>query len=172
MPQNIFKIRRAFVIPFMIIIFLLFLLLLLSIFKGQIREGVILSVFFILILFVGIETLRREIILTEKGLKIKKFFRVKEFVWTQITNLGIVELRKKIYFLLTTTKGFYYFSNLVENHALLIRSLIDKLGDEKVEPEVKSYLDRPIERLSLIVMSWISAAVIIVIIILIIGGFK
>ncbi len=166
MRQNIFKIRRAFVIPLMVIIFFLFLLLLLSIFKGQIREGVILSVFFIVVLLIGIETLKREIVLTEGGLKIKKFFRIKEFVWAEITHLGIVELRKKIYFLLTTTKGFYFFSNLVENHALLIRSLVDKLGEEKLELEVKNYLERPVERLSLIVMSWISAAIIIVIIIL------
>ncbi len=168
MLQNIFKIRRAFLIPFIAIIFLLFLLLLLSIFKGQMREGVILLVFFAVVLFIGIEMSRREIVLTEDGLKIKKFFRVKEFVWAEITHLGIVELRKKIYFLLTTTKGFYFFSNLVENHALLIRSLIDKLGDEKVEPEVKNYLERPVERLSLIVMSWISVLVIITIIILVV----
>lgn len=166
--QNIFKIRRAFLIPFMTIIFLLFLLLLLSIFKGQIREGVILSVFFVVVLFIGIETSRREIVLSEGGLKIKKFFRVKEFVWAEITQLGIVELRKKIYFLLTTTKGFYFFSNLVENHALLICALIDKLGNEKVEPEVIKYLERPVERLSLIVMSWISVLVIMAIIILVV----
>ena len=168
MLQNIFKIRRAFLIPFLAIIFLLFLLLLLSIFKGRIREGVILSVFFIAVLFIGIEMSRREIILTEDSLIIKKFFRVKEFVWAEITHLGIVELRKKIYFLLTTTKGFYFFSNLIENHALLIRSLVDKLDDEKVEPEIKNYLGRPVERLSLIVMSWISVLVIIAIIILVV----
>lgn len=168
MMQNIFKIRRAFLIPFMTIIFLLFLLLLLSIFKGQMREGVILSVFFVVVLFIGIETSRREIVLSEGGLKIKKFFRVKEFVWAEITQLGIVELRKKIYFLLTTTKGFYFFSNLVENHALLICALIDKLGNEKVEPEVIKYLERPVERLSLIVMSWISVLVIMAIIILVV----
>jgi len=167
MLQNIFKIRRAFLIPFLAIIFLLFLLLLLSIFKGRMREGVILSVFFIAVLFIGIEMSRREIVLTEDSLIIKKFFRVKEFVWAEITHLGIVELRKKIYILLTTTKGFYFFSNLVEKHALLIRALVDKLGEEKVEPEVENYLKRPVERFSLIVMSWISVVVIIAIIILV-----
>jgi hypothetical protein len=172
MLQNIFKIRRAFLISFNAIIFFLFLLLLLSLFKGQIREGAILSVFFAVVLFIGIEMSRRKIILTEDGLKIKKFFRVKEFVWVEITHLGIVELRKKIYFLLTTTKGFYFFSNLVENHALLIRSLVDKLSDEKVEQEVKDYLERPVERLSLIVLSWISVLVIIAIIILVVVSLK
>ena len=83
-----------------------------------------------------------------------KFFRTKEFVWTEITHLDVVNLRNKVYFLLTTTKGFYFFSNLLENHALLIRSLVDKLGNERVETEVKNYLDHPVERRSLIVMCW------------------
>lgn len=165
--QNIYKVKKSFLIPYIATIVLLFLLFLLSLFTGQTWEKIILAILFVSSLAVGIEASRREIIVTEDGLKIKKFFREKEFVWTEITHLGIVELQKKIYFLLTTTKGFYFFSNLVGNHALLICSLVDKLGDEKVEPEVINYLERPVERLSLIIMSWISVLVIIAIIILV-----
>ena len=75
-------------------------------------------------------------------------------------------MRNKAYFLLTTTKGFYIFSNLLENHASLIRFLLDKLGQEKVEVEVTNYLEHPIERRSLIVMSWVAVIVISIIIIL------
>ena len=167
--QKTYKIKKSFLLPYIATIVLLFFLFLLSLFTGQMWEKIILAILFVGSLAVGVEASRREIIVTEDGLKIKKFFRVKEFVWTEITHLGIVELRKKIYFLLTTTKGFYFFSNLIENHVMLIRSLIDKLGDEKVEPEVISYLERPVERLSLIIMSWISVLVIIAIIILVIG---
>jgi hypothetical protein len=80
--------------------------------------------------------------------------------------LGVVELRNKAYFLLTTTKGFYFFSNILGNHSLLVQSLVDKLGAEKVEIEVKNYLGHPVERLSLIVTSWIAVLIIIAVIIL------
>ncbi len=166
MAQNIFKVRRAFLIPLTAVIVLLFLLLLISLFRGQMGERIVLAVFFIGSLLTDIETARREIVVTEEGLQLKKFFRTKNFFWREITHLGVVELRNKAYFLLTTTKGFYFFSNILEKHSLLVRSLVDKLGAEKVEIEVKNYLDHPVERLSLIVMSWITVFIIIVVLIL------
>ena len=129
-------------------------------------ERIILAVFFISSLLIGIETARREIVVTEEGLQSKKFFRIKNFFWREITHLGVVELRNKAYFLLTTTKGFHFFSNILGNHSLLVRLLVDKLGAEKVEIEVKNYLDHPVERLSLIIMSWMAVLVIIAVIIL------
>ncbi len=166
MAQNVFKIRRAFLVPFITIVVLLFLLFLISLFRGQLWEKIILAVSFASTLLIAIEATRRKIVVTDEGLKIEKFFRTKEFVWTEITHLAIVNLSNKIYFLLTTTKGFYFFSNLLENHALLIRSLVDKLDDERVEIEVKNYLDHPVERLSLIVMCWFAVLISIAFIIL------
>jgi hypothetical protein len=166
MEQKIFKIRRAFLAPFIIIVALLFFLFLLSFFKGQTWEEIILAVSFIITLLVGIEAAKREITVTKDGLKINKFFRVKEFIWPEITRLEVVDMRSKVYFLLTTTKGFYFFSNLFENHALLIRSLMENLGDEKVEMEIKNYLDHPVEKRSLVVMCWLTVLIIIAFIIL------
>lgn len=159
MAKNIFKIKRAFLVPFITIVVLLFFLFLLSLFRGQLWEKIVLAVSFASTLFIAIEAIRRKIVVTDEGLKIEKFFRTKEFVWTEITHLDVVNLRKKVYFLLTTTKGFYFFSNLLENHALLIRYLVDKLDDERVETEVKSYLDHPMERRSLIVMCWLAVLI-------------
>jgi lysylphosphatidylglycerol synthetase-like protein (DUF2156 family) len=159
MTQNVFKIRRAFLVPFITIVVLLLLLFLLSLFRGQMWEKIVLAVSFASTLLVGIEATRRKIVLTDGGLEIKKFFRTKEFIWTEITHLAVVDLRNKVYFLLTTTKGFYFFSNLLENHALLIRSLVDKLDNERVETEVKNYLDHPVERRSLIVMCWFAVLI-------------
>lgn len=164
--QNIYKIKRAFLIPFSVLILLLFVLFVLSLIAGQAWEKIILAVIFVSSLAIGVEAARREIIVDEEGLKLKKFFRMKNFTWTEITHLGVVVMKNKAYFLLTTTKGFYIFSNLLGNHTSLIRFLRDKLGQEKVEVEVINYLEHPIERLSLIVMSWVAVIVISIIILL------
>jgi len=164
--QNIYKIKRAFLIPFSVIIVLLFLLFGLSLIAGQAWEKIVLAVLCFSTLAIGVEAARREIIVNEEGLKIKKFFREKNFTWPEITHLAVVVMKNKAYFLLTTTKGFYIFSNLLKNHVVLIRFLRDKLGQEKVEVEVTNYLEQPIERLSLIVMSWVTVIVISIIIIL------
>jgi hypothetical protein len=166
MEQNIFKIKRAFLAPFIAIVVLLCLLLILSLFRGQVWEKIVLAVSFAGTLLVGIEAAKREIIVNNDGLKIKKFFRTKNISWPEITQIAVVDLSNKAYFLLTTTKGFYFFSNMFENHALLIRSIMDKLDNEKIEMEVKNYLDHPSERRSLIVICWLTVLIIIAFIIL------
>ena len=113
---------------------------------------------------IAIEAYEREFTVSEDGLRIKKFFRIKNFTWAEITHLGVVIMRNKAYFLLTTTRGFYMFSNLLQDHTRLIRYLAEKLGDEKVEVEVKNYLENPFERTSLIVLTWIALIMIIAII--------
>jgi len=168
--ENIYKIKKSFVIPLIIITILLFVLFLLSLLNGHMGERIILAVFFVISLFIGIESVKREIIVSEEKLTIKKFFRRKEFTFAEITHLAVVALKKKVYFLLTTTKGFYIFSNLFENHALLIRSLMDRLGDQRVEVEVKNYLNHPVERLSLVIMSWVAAFIIAALITLKLSG--
>ena len=164
--QNIYKVRKAFVIPFSVIVALLFILFVLSLSSGQTWEKIIVAVLCFSSLAVGVEAARREILVNEEGLTLKKFFRLKNFTWAEITHLAVVVMKNKAYFLLTTTKGFYIFSNLIENHVALIQFLRDKLGEEKVEVEVTSYLEHPLERLSLVLMSWIAVIAISTIIIL------
>ena len=164
--QNIYKVKKAFLVPFSVVVALLFILFGQSLITGQTWEKVILAVLCVSSLAVGVEAARREIIVNEDGLTLKKFFRVKNFTWTEITHLAIVVIKKKAYFLLTTTKGFYVFSNLIENHVALIQFLRDKLGPEKVETEVINYLEQPTSQFHLIVMSWIAVIALCTIIIL------
>jgi len=166
MNKNVYKIRRAFLIPLIAIVVLLFLLFLISLRNSQTWELIVLAILFFASLSAGVDMAKREIVVSDQGLKIIKVFRCKEFGWPEITHLAVVVLKKKVYFLLTTAKGFYIFSNLLENHALLVRSIVDRLGEEKVEVEVKKYLDHPLERFALIVMSWVAVLIIIAMIIL------
>jgi arsenate reductase-like glutaredoxin family protein len=129
-------------------------------------EKFILAISFVITLFIAVESMKRKITVTNNGLKIEKFFRTKEFTWAELTQLGVVILRNKVYFILTTIKGFYFFSNLIENHALLIRAIVDKLDNERVEIEIKNYLENPVEQSSLIVMCWFGVVIITAFIIL------
>lgn len=162
--HQVYKIKKTFRVPFAAAVALLFVLLLLSLFGGESWEKILLAALFVITLVIAIETSEREFAVSENGLRIRKFFRAKNFTWAEITHLGIVIMRNKAYFLLTTTKGFYVFSNLLQDHALLIRYLADKLETEKVEAEIKNYLEAPIERTSLIVLTWIALIIIVAII--------
>jgi lysylphosphatidylglycerol synthetase-like protein (DUF2156 family) len=98
MAQNIFKIRRAFLVPFITIVVLLCLLFLFSLFRGQMWEKIVLAVSFTGTLLIAIEATRRKIVLTDDGLEIKKFFRTKEFSWPEITHLALLICAKKSIF--------------------------------------------------------------------------
>lgn len=163
--SQVYKIKKAFMIPFITAVVLLFVLLGLSFFSGQRWEQILIAVLWVTMLGIAVEALEREFAVSENGLRIKKFFRIKNFTWAEITHMGVVVMRNKAYFLLTTTKGFHILSNLLQDHTNLIRYLADKLGDEKVEAEVKNYLEAPVERTSLIVVTWIALIIIIAIII-------
>jgi len=162
--NQIYKIKKAFTFPFIAAVILLGVLLVLSLFSGQSWERVILAVLFVISAVVAVEAYERTFSVSEDGLRIRKFFRIKNFSWAEITHLGVVVMRNKAYFLLTTTKGFYIFSNLLRDHALLIRQLTEKLENERVEVEVKTYLESPVERTSLIVLTWIALIIIVAII--------
>ena len=166
MQENIFKIRRAFLIPLWTMGVLFFALFVQSLFIGQLWEIIVSAIFFAVLLAIAIEASERAIIVTEDKLKIKKFFRQKEFDWERVTNLGIVELGKKVYFLVSATRGLYFFSNVTEKHALLAGLLVKKMDEERVEPQVREYLKRPVERLSLVVMSYVAALIIAAIIVM------
>jgi len=166
MQENIFKIRRAFLIPLWAMVVLFFALFVQSFFIGQLWEIIVSAIFFAVLLAITIEASERAIIMTEDKLKIKKFFRQKEFDWEKVTNLGIVELGKKVYFLISAARGLYFFSNMTERHSELLGLLVKKIDEERVEPQVREYMERPVERLSLIVMSYVAALVIAAIIIM------
>lgn len=162
--KQVYKIKKAFITPFSLAVALLAVLLALSLWSGPSWERIIVAILLAATLVIAIEARSRYLSVSEDGLSIKKFFRVKNFSWAEITHLGIVVLRNKVFFLLTTTKGFYMFSNLLQDHPLLIRYLTEKLGAEKVEVEVNNYLEKPIERTSLIVLTWVAVIIVISII--------
>ncbi len=162
--KQIYKTKKAFMVPFTMTAALLFALLALSFFNGQSWEQILIAVLCAVTLAIAVEAFEREVAVSENGLSIKKFFRVKHFTWAEITHLGVVVMRNKAYFLLNTTKGFYILSNLLQDHAILIRYLADQLKNEKVETEVGKYLESPIERTSLIVITWIALIIIIAIV--------
>ncbi len=163
--NQVYKIKKSFLTPFGIAVALLFVVLVFSLLSGPAWEKILVAVLFVVSGAVALESAKRTFTFSDDGLSICKFFRTKHFTWAEITHLGVVVLKKKVYFLLTTTKGLYILSNMLQDHVLLIRSVADKLGDEKVEPEVNNYLDHPIERTSMVVMIWVAVVILIAILI-------
>jgi hypothetical protein len=90
---------------------------------------------------------------------IRKFLRNKELRWEDITHIGALILRKRVYLLLTTIKGFYIISNTYEKFSTLVLDVADHMDKEKVEEEVRKQIEHPVKNISDIVMTWFTALV-------------
>jgi hypothetical protein len=162
MYRNIYSIRRSFIIPYSIVVFLFIVLLLLSLFwKGYHLERVLLAVIIMPVLYVFLESLFRRVKTGDQGIMIVKLLRKKELSWQDITHIGAVILRKKVYLLLTTVKGFYILSYAYENFPTLVRDIVDHMDKEKVEDDVRKQVEHPVKNVSDIIMTWFTALILI-----------
>jgi hypothetical protein len=167
MSERTYKIKKSLLVPLAVDLFLLFLLLLLSLlFKGSFTERVFLFVIFFPLALAFFEALSREVLTEDKGIKIRKFARRRELSWEDITHVGVVVIRKKVYLLLTTVKGFYFISNAYEVFYGLVKDVADHVGMEKVEEDVRIQMDHPVKNISDVISSWLAAVVILAIIVM------
>jgi hypothetical protein len=167
MTQHIYRIRKTFLIPLGLDIALLLILLLLSVlFKGTSTERLVLTAFFIPSTLIFFEAVSRRVTAGDQEIRIKKFLREKSFQWHEITHIGTLTMRKKIYFLLTTTKGFHVLSNAYKDYPELIRHLDQHLDKEKIDEEVRVQMENPVANISDIIAAWFAAAVMLGIIIM------
>lgn len=162
MYEAVYRIRRSFIVPLGIDVLLLFVLLALSLTaKGSGTERIVLACFFIVSLLILIETANRKIVITAGGIALKKLMKIKDLLWSDITHVGCLSLRSKVYILLTTKKGFHILSNAYEPFAPLVRDVIDHLDTEKieVETEARAQIDNPTNNLSDLIAAWVAAVV-------------
>jgi hypothetical protein len=167
MYQQAYRIKKAFLIALSCDIILLFLLLSLSFScKSPTTERVIIALMTIIALFFFSEVLSRKILTGNQGILTRKFFRNRELLWSDITHVGIIALNRRVYALLTTTKGFHIFSNSYENFPSILREMADHVGRDKMDEDVFRQIEHPINKVSDIISAWFAAAVLVVIIVL------
>jgi hypothetical protein len=167
MSVNAYRVRKQFFIPFTLDIILLFFLIVLSFFTKSIAaEKIILVLIFIPLFYIFLESLSLETTISATGIRIKKFLRKKDLLWDDITNVDTMMLRKKVYLLLTTTKGFYILANSHENFTSMVEDIAEHVDSEKVETNVRGIIEEPIKRLSDIISSWLAAIILIAVIFL------
>lgn len=167
MNAQIFKIRRQMLIPFGACAGLLFCLLALAMLgKGSALERIALAALTITTVALFLIAQNRRIMMTDQGILFRKFFRTKEIFWQDINHVGSVILRKRVYLLLTTTKGFFILSNAYEDFSILIRTLVAQIGPEKVEEEVRAQGQSPFKNRADVISLWFAVVAVLGMIIL------
>ena len=167
MATSVYRIRQALKVPLALDSILLLILILLSIFvKGSTSERILLIVVFIPLLYLCLEANTRRVETQGETIRLTRLFRTKELNWSDITDVGVVMMRTKVYAVLTTTKGFHVLSNSYENFYGLLKSIVDHVEKERIEKEVLNLLESPVENRTNIFSAWAAAAFFCVIIFL------
>ncbi len=167
MGSSTYTTRRSFLVPFSLASLLLLVLLVLSLFDRAFPpEVVILTIIFIPTLYIFLGSIRRKTIVGSDGVRIRKLFREKHLLWEDITNIDVLLVRKKVYLLLTTTKGFYALANAHGNFPSLVRDITDHVDKEKIEASVQDVIENPVARISDVVSSWLVCIILLGVIVL------
>jgi len=165
MDNKSYNIKKSFLIPLSVDAFFLLVLLAISLFTdSHPAERIVLTVILIPLIYVLLEASVRKAIISNEGIKIKKFLRQKSLEWQSITNVDTIVVRKKVFLALTTTKGFHVLSNSYGDFTTLVQDIIRHTGNEKVEERVKDIVAHPIRKISDIVGAWVAALLLGVII--------
>jgi hypothetical protein len=165
MDTSVYRIRKALRAPLVLDVILLLALILLSFFwRGTVPERVLLIVLFIPLLYLCLEANTRRVETQGENLRLTRLFRKRALTWPNITDVGVVMMRSKVYAVLTTTKGFHVLSNSYEDFYGLLRHIVDHVEKERVEKEVLNLLENPVENRMNILSAWAAAVFFCVII--------
>jgi hypothetical protein len=167
MSQHVYRIRRAFLIPLGVDTVLLFCLFVISLMpQGSATERLVFAFFFFPSGYLFLECLFRRVMLDDEGIVLRRLWRKKRVPWEDITHVGGLSIRKKIYILLTTVKGFFIVSNAYEGFPDLTEGIVSHVDPTKVEEEVHLQAGRSPLGVPHIVMAWIAAVFMIGIILI------
>jgi hypothetical protein len=167
MPQRFYGVRRALLIPLGLDVILLFGLLTNALFrKGDTAEKVVLALFFVPALALFLASYRRRVGVVEGGLVVRRFWDDKALAWDEITHVGCLTLRRKAYLLLTTVKGFFIVSSILERFSSLAEAIVAHVDSERVEEECRLQTGHAVTGIAAITPAWVAAAALIGIILL------
>ena len=68
---------------------------------------------------------------------IRRFWSEKALAWDEITHVGCLTLHRKVYLLLTTVKGFFIVSSVLEGFPALAEEIVAHVGSERVEEDCR-----------------------------------
>ncbi len=162
METSTYTTRRGFLLPFSLVFILLLVLMILSVFDRTFPpEIVVLAIIFVPVLYIFLESSRRRTTIGDDGITMRKLFRERHLLWEDITNIDVLAVRKKVYLLLTTTKGFHALANSHGNFNSLVQDIAGHVDQEKVEEGVRDVIEHPVVRISDVVSAWVASVILL-----------
>ena len=154
--SQIYRIRRAFVVPMGLLVVLTIALLIISIVQGQpIGKVIILSVLILPLVVLFVESTFRRIEVSESGVTAFRPLRQRSINFADVTSLESVRVRSRVF--LTLVAGdddFLIISNSYGGFPAMLARLVDSVPEGTVTEEARQLLKQPPVRQADILTAW------------------
>jgi hypothetical protein len=165
MSGRVYRIKRGLLIALAVDNILLLILSLMAVVgEGPDIERSLLFIVFVPLLYMTLELFSRTVTIEETGFRLKKLLRQKDLDWMDVTHMGVLQVRKKVYLVLTTKKGFHIISNAYDHFSALVQDMLKHISPERTEEEVRTLVDRPVENRANMIAAWFTAALLVLVI--------
>ena len=166
-----FRIRKAFLLPLGLLLFLTCCLLVVCIILGQpVAKIVILCMILIPVTVLFSESARRHAQVDENGLTVFKLFRKKTMEFADVTAVETVLVRKRAYLTLCADDDFLILSNAYADFPKMVEVLLQRVPEQSISEETKKMAEAPPVKSTDIISCWLAVVLVGLILYIQLGG--
>ncbi len=163
--SSTYKIRKGFLLPMGITVVLGVVLLFIGI-GIQMPSGrlYLLAAFMAPALLIFIESSRRRVHIHHDHVLMERTLGKKQLLFSDLTSVDAVRVRKRVFISLTTENSFMIISNSYDRFDQLVRQLIELVPQSTLSDEARQLADDPPRKCSDIFSAWLAVAVLLLVI--------
>jgi hypothetical protein len=164
MEKGIYRIRKNFLIPLGLVVFLsLVLLISCLVLQLPMAKVMILAVFLLPAGLLFAESCRRRVRIEVDAVLVRKLFGSKRLEYRELTSIETVLVRKRAFVSLSTEDDFLILSNSYDHFGALVNQLLEKVPEKVVSEETRQLAGNPPEKSSDIFSAWLAVGVLLLI---------
>lgn len=171
MDNEVYVIRRGFLIPLGLLLFQSLALFVICLVKGEpTAKIVILGAMIVPIAGLFVESAWRRVVVEESGVTIFKVLRKKTLRFSELTAVDTVQVRKRAFLTLSTEEDFLILSNAYASFPALVHGLLKRSPAAVISAETRHMAQNPPVKSSDIVSCWVGVLLLTLILYSQLGG--
>ena len=169
--NRVFAIRRGFLLPLGLLLLQSLVLLVICLVKGEpLAKVIILGAIILPIAGLFVESACRRVVVAETGVTVFKVLRKKTLLFSDLTEVETVQVRKRAFLTLSTAEDFLILSNAYAGFPALVQELLERVPEATISAETRKMAQNPPVKSSDIVSCWVGVLLLTLILYSQLGG--
>lgn len=169
--NRVFSIRRGFLLPLGLLLLQSLVLFVICLVKGEPpAKVIILGAIILPIAGLFVESACRRVVVAETGVTVFKVLRKKTLLFSDLTEVETVQVRKRAFLTLSTAEDFLILSNAYAGFPALVQELLERVPEGTISAETRKMAQNPPVKSSDIVSCWVGVLLLTLILYSQLGG--